>query len=66
LPDTHKISEFKGNQMFEVLTGINKQTGEEYWFKFGLKKAQAILENIDALRRFVDRQEFPHGHNDQK
>jgi hypothetical protein len=23
------------------------------------------LENIDALRKWVDRQEAPHGHNDK-
>ena len=57
MPDTWQESEFKGNPMFEVLTGINKSTGEEYWFKFGLKKAQAILENIDALRVWVDKHE---------
>ena len=57
MPDTCRESEFKGNPMFEVLTGINRNTCEEYWFKFGLKKAQAVLENIDRLRQWVDRQE---------
>jgi len=42
MPETYKISEFKGNPMFEVLTGINKQTGEEYWFKFGLDKLATL------------------------
>jgi hypothetical protein len=61
MPETCKTGEFKGNPTFSVLTGINKTTEEEYWFSFGLKKAQAILENIDALRKWVDRQEYPHG-----
>ena len=57
MPDTFKEGEFKGNPTFSVLTGINSKTEEEYWFSFGLKKAQAVLENIDALRRWVDRLE---------
>lgn len=50
--------------MFNVLTGINRQTNEEYWFSFGLKKAQAVLENIDVLRKWVEKQEYPHGHKE--
>ncbi len=65
MPETWKESEFKGQPTFAVLTGVGRG-GEEYWFTFGLKKAQAILENIDALRVWVDRQEFPHGHGDKK
>lgn len=57
MPDTYKEGEFNGNPTFSVLTGLNKKTDEEYWFTFGLKKAQAILENIDALRRWVDQKE---------
>lgn len=61
MPDTYKTGEFKGNPTFSVLTGINSSTGEEYWFSFGLKKAQAILENIDALRKWVDKHENGRG-----
>jgi len=57
MPDTYKEDEYKGNPTFAVLTGINSKTNEEYWFSFGLKKAQAILENIDALRAWVDKHE---------
>lgn len=32
--------------------------GKEFWFTFGLKKAQAILENIDQLRKWVDEKEI--------
>jgi hypothetical protein len=56
-PDTWKEGEFKGSPTFSVLTGINRVTSEEYWFSFGLKKAQAILENIDRLRQWVDKHE---------
>mgnify|MGYP000888041803 FL=1 len=57
MPDTYKTGEFKGNPTFSVLTGINRKTNQEYWFSFGVKKAQAILENIDALRAWVDKHE---------
>ena len=57
MPDTYKTGEFKGWPIFEVLERIDRKTGEEFWFKFGLKKAQAILENIDALRAWVDKHE---------
>jgi hypothetical protein len=49
--------------MFNVLTGVSRD-GQEFWFSFGLKKAQAVLENVDALRKWVDRIEFPHGHKE--
>lgn len=66
MSETYKESEYKGAPTFSVLTGINKTTGEEYWFSFGLKKAQALLENIDAIRKWVDKKEYPHGHNGKK
>ena len=57
MPDTFREGTYEGKPTFSVLTGINKKTDQEYWFSFGLKKAQAILENIDALRRWVDKNE---------
>jgi hypothetical protein len=66
MPDTCKESVYNGKPTFNVLTGINKKTGEEYWMGFGLKKAQAILENVDRLRQWVDKQENPQEHKDQK
>lgn len=57
MPDTYREGTYEGKPTFSVLTGINKKTEQEYWFSFGLKKAQAILENIDALRRWVDKNE---------
>ena len=56
MPETYKTGEYKGSPTFSVLTGVS-QKGEEYWFTFGVKKAQAILENIDALRAWVDKHE---------
>lgn len=60
MPDTCKDGDYKGKPTFSVLTGIGRG-GEEYWFTFGLKKAQAILENIDRLRMFVDKYEGGNG-----
>ena len=57
MPETFREGTYEGKPTFSVLTGINKKTDQEYWFSFGLKKAQAILENIDALRRWVDKNE---------
>ena len=56
MPDTYKEGTYQGKETFSVLTGLSRG-GEEFWFTFGLKKAQAILENIDALRAWVDRHE---------
>jgi hypothetical protein len=64
MPETFREGKFNNNSTFGVLTGVSRE-GAEFWFDFGLKKAQAILENIDALRKWVDRQETPHGHNDK-
>ena len=64
MPEPYKETTYNGKPLFSILTGINKKTGEEYWFSFGLKKAQAILEFIDAIRAWVDRQECPHGHKE--
>lgn len=56
MPETFKTGEYKGSPTFSVLTGVSKN-GEEFWFTFGVKKAQAILENIDRLRKWVDQNE---------
>ena len=57
MPETFKTGEYKGSPTFSVLTGVSAKTGEEWWFTFGVKKAQAILENIDQLRKWVDENE---------
>jgi hypothetical protein len=64
MPNTFQESTFKGHDVCKIYTG--EFNGEAQFLILGLKKAQAVLENIDALRKWVDRQEFPHGHNDQK
>ena len=56
MPETYKTGSYEGKPTFSVLTGIARDE-TEYWFSFGLKKAQAILENIDALRKWVDEHE---------
>lgn len=44
-------SEFKGNPML-----VLKQTEEDKFpFQFGLKKAKLILENIEAIKKFVEK-----------
>jgi ubiquinone biosynthesis protein UbiJ len=62
MPDTFIESTFKGRDVCKIYTG--EYMGESQYLTMGLKKAQAVLENIDALRRWVDRQENPHGHKD--
>jgi len=43
-------SEFKGNPLIEL-----KRTEEdEYAFRFGVKKAQLVLEHIEEIKEFVE------------
>ena len=65
MPETFRTGKFEVKPTFGVLTGVSRD-GQEFWFDFGIKKAQAILENLDQLRKWVDRQEAPHGYNDKK
>ncbi len=44
-------SEFKGNKMIVIKT--NEE--DKYPFQFGVKKAKLILENIEEIRKFVDK-----------
>jgi hypothetical protein len=44
-------SEYKGNPMI-----VLKATEEDKFpFQFGLKKAKLVLENIDAIKKFVEK-----------
>lgn len=45
-PITVQETEFKGKPVFSIRHG-------KFFFNFGLKKAKAILENIEAIRHFV-------------
>ena len=48
-----KYEEFKGHPMIALL----KDEDDEYPFRFGVGKAKLILENIDAIRKFVEENE---------
>ena len=44
-------SEFKGNAMIV----LKNDEEDKYPFQFGVKKAKLVLENIDAIKAFVDK-----------
>lgn len=44
-------AEFKGNKMIV----IKQDEQDQYPFQFGLKKAKLVLENIDAIKAFVEK-----------
>jgi hypothetical protein len=44
-------SEFKGNPMIV----IKNSEDDQYPFQFGVKKAQLVLENIDEIKKFVEK-----------
>ena len=44
-------SEFKGNPMLV----IKNSEEDKFPFQFGLKKAKLILENIDDIKKFVEK-----------
>ena len=47
------IEEYKGNKII-----VLKRTPEDkYPFQFGIGKAKLILENLDAIRAFVESEE---------
>lgn len=58
MPDTFQESEYKGYPVAKIY--INEYQGESQFLTLGLKKAQAILENIDRLRQWVDQNENKH------
>lgn len=43
--------EFKGTKVLS----IKKSKDDPYPFSFGLSKAKLILENIDSIRQFVEK-----------
>ena len=55
MPDTFQETEYKGYPVAKIYTGEYK--GESQFMMIGLKKAQAILDNIDRLRQWVYEQE---------
>lgn len=44
-------SEFKGNKMIV----LKNDEEDKFPFQFGLKKAKLILENIDEIKKFVEK-----------
>ncbi len=44
-------SEFKGNKMIV----LKNSEEDQFPFQFGVKKAKLILENIDAIKAFVEK-----------
>jgi hypothetical protein len=62
MPDTFQESEYKGYPVAKIY--INEYQGESQFLTLGLKKAQAILENIDRLRQWVDQHENKHKRED--
>lgn len=44
-------SEFKGNAMIV----IKNDEEDKYPFQFGVKKAKLVLENIESIKKFVEK-----------
>lgn len=44
-------SEFKGNAM--IVLKNNEE--DQYPFQFGVKKAKLVVENIEAIKKFVEK-----------
>jgi len=44
-------SEFKGNAMIV----LKNDEEDKYPFQFGVKKAKLVLENIEAIKAFVEK-----------
>lgn len=44
-------SEFKGNPMIV----LKNDEEDQYPFQFGIKKAKLVIENIEAIKKFVDK-----------
>ena len=45
-----RFEEYKGNPIIVLF----RDEDDEYPFKFGVGKAKLILENIDAIKEFVE------------
>ncbi len=49
-------SEYKGYPIIKIFTGKQYQ-GEEEYVSLGVRKAAAICDQIDYIRKFVDKHE---------
>ncbi len=50
-----EYDEYKGRPVLKI--HIGEWNGKDDWLIVGVKKAQAICDDIDYIRRFVDQQE---------
>jgi hypothetical protein len=48
-------SEYKGNPMIV----LKNSEEDKFPFQFGLKKAKLVLENIEAIKKFVEKYDKP-------
>jgi hypothetical protein len=48
-------SEYKGNPMIV----LKNSEEDKFPFQFGVKKAKLVLENIEAIRQFVEKYDKP-------
>jgi hypothetical protein len=46
-------SEYKGNPMIV----LKNSEEDKFPFQFGVKKAKLVLENVEAIRKFVEKYE---------
>ena len=60
MPDTFQEDTYQGKPVCKIYLNTGKD-GTVYYLILGLKKAQAVLENIDRLRQWVDKLEKPKG-----
>ena len=49
-------SEYKGHPIIKIFTGKQYQ-GEEEYVSLGVRKAAAICDQIDYIRKFIDKHE---------
>jgi len=54
---------FKGYPVIKIFTG-GKYNGEEEQIILGVRKARAICDNIDYVRKFTEKHERKGGKND--
>jgi len=46
-----EVEDYNGNPVM----AIKRDESDNYPFRFGLRKAQLILENIDEIKKFVNK-----------
>ena len=63
MPDTFQEDTYQGKPVCKIYLSTGRD-GTPYYLILGLKKAQAVLENIDRLRQWVDQLEKPKGKTD--